>query len=190
MSFGFTSNTSVPRICYLLCLAHFPLHWALLVAQVAMNPPAMQETRVQSPQYPGLIQREPPFRNGAECIVTNLSVYTMCSTWFSLFKNWGFHSWRGKMKVNILSCFTWNVVIAIHWSQCHSKLGLRLTLVTHPIEVEEVDSTKLAENLQIVVSVILRAGKMVWDRRDPGWAVVTFWTLLSLCLLTFHLEKF
>ena len=114
----------------------------------------------------------------------------MYSTWFSLFKNWGFPSWRGKMKVNILSCFTWNVVIAIHWGQCHSKLGLRLALVIHPIELEEVDSTNLVKNLQIVVSVILRSGRMVWDRREPGWAVVTFWTLVRVCLLTFHFEKF
>ena len=170
-------------------LGPLPQHWAFLVAQVAMN-----HLQFRRPGFnPHSIQdefKQSPFRNGAECIVTSLSVYTVYSTWFSLFKNWGFPSWRGKMKVNILSCFTWNVVIAIHWGQCLSKLGLRLALVIHPIELEEVDSTNLAENLQIVVSVILRSGRMVWDRWEPGWAVVTFWTLVRVCLLTFHFEKF
>lgn len=74
------------------------------------------------PYYPGLIQRQSPFRNGAEYTVTNFSFHHVYYSRFSLFQNWGFTSWRGKMKINILSCIIWNLVV--HVQRGHQGYGL------------------------------------------------------------------
>lgn len=106
-----------------------------------------------------------------------MSVSIVCtSPDFFLFKNWGFISLRGKMKINILSYLVWNLIVDLQ--QGHQGHGLMevtvlegwgcprssLALVTHAVGLEEVDSFKMAENLQARVAVVLRAGSRIWEK--------------------------
>lgn len=103
-----------------------------------------------SPYYPWVTQRKTPFRYGAEYTVTNYNLYQFPS--FSLIKSWGFISWRSEMKINKLFLFIYNLVVDLQRGQqdmaqeepadsCHSSCQL-----------EEVDSSTLAENLQVAAA--------------------------------------
>lgn len=112
---------------------------------------------------------------------TSVSIVCMLPDFF-LFKNWGFTSCRGKMKINILLC-----VKLVSWSPARPsglwpggsccpgglRLAEELPGSCHPrVGLKEVDSFKMAENLQVAVATVLRMGSRVWEkegsRKDCG----------------------
>lgn len=130
---------------------------------------------------------------------TNVSFHCVYFTWFFLFKNWGFISGRGKMKINIVSYLVENLVV--HLQQGHQGHGL--------MEVAVLEGWGCCRSCPALVTPSLKmAGTSRQEQRssselrgesgkgrDGGSTTVTFPTLpclfplRALFLLTFYFEK-